>query len=167
MDNVEEKVDEKTKNKYYTIQSNGKEIGTITIEKAGDKTKVIFEISKEEKEKRIENILKAIKNGLYSQSSNEANTILPLFLIAAQVKVPVPVFHPYLELAPSKDNTYKVKGLTDAISNSWIEERKICIVESEKIKAPEDIDIERISWDEFLKELGLSNETQQSQASNS
>ncbi len=146
-----ENVEEKTKDKEYTIANSH----TIKIEQVANsnKKKVIFEISEEEKKKRIENILTAIKNGLYSQSSNEANTIQPLFLVAAEVKVPTPVFHPYLELAPTGNKmTYEVIGLKDALFNGWIE-GKVFIMETEKIKIPNKDEIrEKLeeSWD-FLK----------------
>lgn len=142
-------------NKEYKIENSH----TLKIENLKDKKRVIFEISSEEKKKRIENILSAIKNGLYSQSSNEANTIMPLFLVAAKVKVPTPVFHPYLELASAGQKTnYHIVGLKDALSNGWIE-GKVYVMETEKIKIPNKDEInEKLeeSWENFLK--GILNE---------
>ncbi|MCM8809759.1 MAG: type I-B CRISPR-associated protein Cas7/Cst2/DevR [Candidatus Omnitrophica bacterium] len=166
IENVEEKiienVEEKIRDKEYTINDGEKkELCTITIEKSGTKTKVIFKISEETKKKRIENILNAIRNGLYSQSSNEANTIVPLFLVASKVKVPVPVFHPYLEIQSTDDKfCYQVIGLKDVLSNGWIED-KITIVETEKIKLKEnEIDNEkRISWENFINSLFSDQES--------
>ncbi|MEO0229208.1 MAG: type I-B CRISPR-associated protein Cas7/Cst2/DevR [candidate division WOR-3 bacterium] len=119
--------------------------------------KIVFTIDDTEKAKRIREILEAIKNGLYSQSSNEANTIIPLFLVAAYVRVPVPVFHPYIDLRPQGDNTYEVIGLDDAINNGWIEGTPY-IMESKRIKLPKDIRENlsnklTFSWDDFLLPL--------------
>ncbi|MCS7274321.1 MAG: type I-B CRISPR-associated protein Cas7/Cst2/DevR, partial [Candidatus Bipolaricaulota bacterium] len=57
-----------------------------------------FTVSEDKRKERIKTLLEAIKNGLYAQSSGEANTIVPLFLIAGAVKVPSPVFHSYIDV---------------------------------------------------------------------
>ncbi|MEO0127676.1 MAG: type I-B CRISPR-associated protein Cas7/Cst2/DevR [candidate division WOR-3 bacterium] len=123
-------------NKYIINEKrNNKDLEhQIKVEKIGNKVKVIFEIDSEARKERIKNILECIKDGLKSQSSNEENTIIPLFLVAACVKVPVPVFHPYLDVVPvlNKDS-YEVVGLKDAINNSWIKD-KIFVAETKKIK---------------------------------
>ncbi|MCX7612404.1 MAG: type I-B CRISPR-associated protein Cas7/Cst2/DevR, partial [Ignavibacterium sp.] len=46
---------------------------------------VCFELNEDLKKQRIRSILDTIKNGLYVQSSGEANTIVPLFMIASGV----------------------------------------------------------------------------------
>ncbi len=87
IENVEEKPKDKEYSEYsIKVEKSKEDIGTITIEKVESKTKVIFKVSEKEKKKRIKDILEAIKNGFYSQSSNEANTIIPLFLIASEVR---------------------------------------------------------------------------------
>lgn len=154
---IVDNVVEKTKGKEYVITKEPNKDSTITVEEVGSKKKVTFKVSDKKKEKRIKDILTAIKNGLYSQSSNEANTIQPLFLVASEVKVPVPIFHPYLELVPAENkNTYEVVGLKDALSNGWIE-GKVAIVESEKIKArKEEVEEDKkASWEEFINSLPL------------
>jgi len=105
------------------------------VEKVGNKVRIIFKIDQQEKQERICDILNAIKNGLKAQSSNEENTIIPLFLVAAYVKVPIPVFHPYIELLPSSNKVYYVIGLGDGIKNSWVVD-KFFIMETERIKLP-------------------------------
>lgn len=157
-----EKINEK-EYKYITeIEENGKEMKIdhkIIIENLQGKCKVNIEINSKEKSKRICDILNAIKNGLYAQSSNEANTIIPLFLVAAEVKVPVPVFHPYLELlSVSNKDPYEVTGLKDAVNNGWIEGAKIYIMETEKIKLAGKEKLEEKmeeNWDSFLKQLSF------------
>jgi len=147
------------KSKVYRLVKEGKEIGKISISKYGNIYKVIFEINEKEKKERIIQILEAIKDGLYAQSSNEQNTIIPLFLIAGKVKVPSPVFHPYIEIVPLDNISYKVIGINDALNNSWLEE--VFIMDSQKIKADKDKLAKEVKhdWNEFLGSLGLTSST--------
>ena len=103
-------------------------------------------------------ILNAIKNGLYAQSSNESNTIIPLFLVAGYVKVPSPVFHPYLELNRIDEKTYEVIGVSDALNNGWID-GKIFLMDSKRVNIDGDIKDDRVTgnWDDFLKELNSNS----------
>jgi len=132
--------------------------GNIKVEKMqNNKYKVIFEISEEEKKNRIKDLLTAIKNGLYAQSSGEANTIVPLFMIAAPVKVPCPIFHPYINLEEiEKGKLYKVKGISNCLNNSWLNENGKVFIWADGVKInyeEEEIDKNRITkdWDDFLK----------------
>ncbi|MCX7611579.1 MAG: hypothetical protein N2043_08350, partial [Ignavibacterium sp.] len=115
---------------------------------------VCFELNEDLKKQRIRSILDTIKNGLYVQSSGEANTIVPLFMIASGVKVPSPIFHSYLDLIKEQDGI-KVIGLKDCVNNSWVIGNKIFLGDSERI--PTDFTHECITrdWDEFLKVVGL------------
>jgi len=146
----------------YKIKIDDKSEATIKVEKAGNRYKVIFEIPDTEKKKRIENLLTAIKDGLYAQSSGEANTIVPLFMIAAPVKVPCPIFHPFIQLEEiEKGKIFKVLGISDCLKNSWLD-GKVFIMESERIKC--EIKEDQKSnvtndWDEFLKECWINNES--------
>jgi len=142
-----ENVKELDKNKYETGN------GIIEVEKLeGNKYKIIFKLKEDEKRKRIEEILTAIKDGLYAQSSNEQNTIIPLFLIAGKVRVPSPVFHPYIEVVPLDNISYKVIGINDALNNSWIE--KVFVMDSEKVRVDKDklMNKEKLveDWNKFL-----------------
>ncbi len=153
--------------------SNGK----VSTEEIGKNTyKIIFELEEQEKKRRIKDILEAIKNGLYSQSSGECNTIIPLFIVASAVKIPSPIFHPYITLEedPKQKNCYIVKGILDCINNNyWIGEN-ICIIQTERVKldSQKELDcqeekeinkkIEIIDWEKFLEKLGLKENTQNS-----
>ncbi len=106
------------KGKKYIYNGN-----TIEIETCGEKKKVTFIVNEEEKKKRIKDILTAIKDGLYAQSSGEANTIIPLFLIAGIVKVPSPIFHPYIDLV-KENGKVRIIGIKDCLKNSWLYEEK-------------------------------------------
>ncbi len=149
----------------YEIQAsadNGQKTtkGTITVKKLdGGKYLVVFELNDKEKRERIRQILEAIKDGLYSQSSGELNSIVPVFLVAAAVKVPVPVFHPHIDVDFSQ-KPYRVKGVKEGMGNSWIEEKDnvpiVYIQESAhfKLDESEGLEAERdylSDWGTFLR----------------
>ena len=124
------------------------------------KYEVRFELSPEVKRKRLAAVVEAIKGGLYAQSSGEANTIIPLFLIAAPVKVPSPVFHPYIDVR-KEDGQWKVIGVQDALKNLWID-GKVYIFDCERLRVrEEDIKDSKVTrdWNELLKEIGIQDES--------
>jgi len=139
-----------------------KQNSLLSIIEDNEKIIVEFTLEKREKGNRICNILTAIRNGLDAHSSNELNTIVPLFLIAAPVKIPSPIFHPYLELTPVDDKTYKVIGIEDGLKNGWID-GAVFLMDSERVKGKV-IDIENISvrieenWSNFLNTLELDTQ---------
>lgn len=171
--NYIEKLNQIDKDEFIeTIYQRDKDKFIHLIEnKENDKNvKIIFKLGEQEKKRRIKNILEAIKNGLYSQSSGECNTIIPLFIVASAVKIPSPIFHPYITLEedPKQKNCYIVKGILDCINNnSWLGEN-ICIIQTERVKLDcqeeKEINkkIEIIDWEEFLENLGLKENTQNS-----
>ncbi|MEJ5284997.1 MAG: type I-B CRISPR-associated protein Cas7/Cst2/DevR [Brevinematales bacterium] len=149
-------------NKELKIQVNG-----VSEDISGSsKKKLKITISDEEKKKRICQILTAIHDGLVAHSSGEDNTIVPLFMIAAPVKVPSPVFHPYIDIV-IEDGKPKVIGIKDCIQNSWVEDqplpngkskvKKVYIKDCERLKVIKDDIKEQIfnNWEEFLKACGL------------
>ena len=72
-----QKIDE---NQYEVFDENGCVKGKIFVEKMrnSDKLLVTFIVDSELKKQRLQNILEVIKNGLFAQSSNELNTLVPL-----------------------------------------------------------------------------------------
>ena len=135
--------------------------GEISVESidGSNKKKVIFEITEEEKRKRICQILEAIKNGFYAKSSGESNTIVPLFIIAAPVKVPAPVLHPYLDIMyDSRGRSKHVIGVEDCLGNRWID-GKVFIKDSQVLRVPDKDSLSNVTqdWEEFLRECGLGN----------
>jgi len=152
----------------YTEDNQQKELrfvknqrGVSGFQIAGGKWKVEFRLDLMEKKQRVKAILEAIKNGLYAQSSGETNTIIPIFLIAGAVKVPSPVFHPYIDVRKEHDQ-WKVIGVGDALKNSWIEKDGnnkpvVYIQDCERLKV-DSKERENISnnWDDFLREIGVS-----------
>jgi CRISPR-associated protein Cst2 len=136
--------------------------GKIWMEERQKKFIVHFELKSELKHQRVKQILDCIKDGLYAQSSGEANTIIPLFLVAAPVKVPSPVFHPYIDVR-KEDGQWKVIGVKDALKNSWID-GKVYIFDCERLKVSEtDEELKELShskvtrdWNELLKDIGIT-----------
>jgi CRISPR-associated protein Cst2 len=130
--------------------------GELVITEDDKKIKFDFILSPNEKKERIEQILKAIKNGLYAQSSGEANSIIPLFIIAGAVKLPSPIFHPYIYLA-REDGSYIVCGIQDCLNNEWIEKdnegKIIYIWSSEKLKYQKFQEKVIEDWNEFLNKV--------------
>jgi len=163
--------DESAKEEIYSVEENGKngkELGKIYIKKVNSEEpgkgpyKVRFELAKDQKKKRISEVLTAITNGLYAQSSGEANTIIPLFLIAGAVKIPSPVFHPYIDIRRD-GSQWRVIGIGDALNNYWIEKSDgrpiVYIRDSERLKVePAFKEESEKSWETFLKKLGLSSD---------
>lgn len=131
--------------------------GTIEIENISSNGpyKVTFKASETEKRIRIKNILESIKNGLYAQSSGEANTIVPLFMISSGVKVPSPVFHSFIDIK-KEDSNISVIGIKDCLENGWIE-GKVYLKGSDRIPV-EEAGKTINNWDEFLKDLELIDE---------
>ena len=139
-------------NKRTYVVQNGE---VIVEELPSGKYCVTFRLSEEEKKKRLHQLLEAIKNGFAVQSSNELNSLVPLFLVAAIVKVPSPVFHPYLRIATRNDGTVRVLGLADGLKNPWVtqsvgdDQNSVYVFESG-----------RVSWDAVEKEGACGKFTQ-------
>jgi CRISPR-associated protein Cst2 len=132
----------------------------------GSKRCVVFEVFEKEKKGRVRDILEAIKDGLCAQSSGEANSIIPLFLIAGAVKVPSPIFHPFIDIR-KRDGTMEVIGVRDALRNAWLEENKdqpiVYIQDCERL--PIDPSLRdwvtrdgKDGWNEFLKKIGVAED---------
>lgn len=97
--------------------------GRLKKQTVGNNCKVTLILNEKTKKKRIIEILSALRNGLYVQSSNELNTIVPLFIVGGFVRVPTPIFHPYLNVDIDfigNTKKYLIRGLEDVITNSWL-----------------------------------------------
>lgn len=130
--------------------------GTISVRQInGGPFDITFKIKDDIKIKRINDIIVALKDGLYAQSSGEANTIVPLFIIASGLKIPSPVFHSFIDVK-KEDGEIKVIGIKDCLKNSWID-GQVYVQVCERIKV--DVKDEKITndWNSFLTNLGLGN----------
>ncbi len=142
------------------------ENGIIKIEERKEKFVVRYVLKPELKNTRIRELLSAIKHGLYAQSSGEANSIVPLFLVAGAVKVPSPVFHPFLDVK-KENGHWKVVGVSDALKNSWLEKKNpndkdpiVYIEDCERLEVESSIKAGKDDWDGFLQALGVKAEIQ-------
>jgi CRISPR-associated protein Cst2 len=147
--------DDKEANLYFVEKGeNSKEVelGRIITESINTNThKIRFVLADPVKQERIIQILKAIISGLHSQSSGEANTIVPLFIIAAGVKIPSPVFHSYIDIK-KEDGELKVIGIKDCLKNGWID-GKLYVQGCERIPVNIQDDNLISDWDSFLQNL--------------
>lgn len=148
--------------KTYLLRSNKEnKLNRLIVEPlSSGNFRITFELSEELKKERVKNILGAIKDGFIAQSSNELNTLVPLFLVAATTKVPVPIFHSYLCLAERGQGMYQAFGVSKGASNSWVE-GKVFVYETDRVSWDEG---ERrkfsdgkvtMEWNEFLEEAGV------------
>lgn len=152
---IKYKEDNQQKDFKFKIES---ENGVVKHSKIDDTEKIKIDVLVYEKikNKRIKSILESIKDGLYAQSSGEANTIVPLFIIAAGVKIPSPIFHSYIDVKKDNDQL-KIIGIKDCLNNSWID-GQVYLQDCERI--PVDIQDEKIirDWTSFLNSLGIKEE---------
>jgi len=150
---------QKNNTNEYKVENGTIKIIETESDKKSDKKpiKITFELDENEKKKRICDILNAIKNGLYAQSSGEANTLVPLFIIAGIVKVPCPVFHSFIDVILNDNNKLEVIGIYDGLENDWVEKvfykgsQRFYINENQFNKKEKIVD----DWNEFLKQAGL------------
>jgi len=126
--------------------------GNIEIERINNCYKVKFKLEESLKKKRIRDVLEAIRNGLLAHSSGEDNTIVPLFIIASQVKVPCPIFHPYIDIS---ENGEQIIGISDCLKNGWLD-GKVYIQDCEKLNVKFDDGRICRDWNEWLNSTGLT-----------
>ncbi|MHB8338549.1 MAG: type I-B CRISPR-associated protein Cas7/Cst2/DevR [Ignavibacteriaceae bacterium] len=140
--------------KQYPKNYNS-ECGDLKLEEISSKGpfKVVFKLKDEIKKKRILEIIETIKDGLYAQSSGEANTIVPMFIIASGVRIPSPVFHSFIDR--NKEDG-KIIGINDCLKNSWVNSL-VYIQDCERM--PIENKSEKITrdWNKFLQSVGLTN----------
>ncbi len=119
--------------------------------------RINFILSDHKKKEIMQQLLFVIKNGLMAQSSNELNTIKPLFILAGDVKVPMPVFHADIDVK-REDGELKVIGVKDAIDNCWLhgniyfqcnERLSISPLKDERVMS---------DWEAFLSSVNLGND---------
>ncbi|HCE79405.1 MAG TPA: hypothetical protein DEQ05_01305, partial [Thermodesulfobacterium commune] len=89
---------EKDQDGKYKVIKNNLKIGQIEIKNEGQNKKAIFQLEDREKQKRLYQILEVLRNGLVYHSSGENYGIVPQFIIAAGLRLPIPIFHSYVEL---------------------------------------------------------------------
>lgn len=119
-----------------------------------------------QKVQRVSDILNVIHNGLISHTSSESNTIVPLFVIASDVKVPSPVFHSFIDVKKADDGNFEVIGIEDAVKNGWLE-GNIYIKDCARLKAQIPLELnKKDDWNEFLRSINLSNNVNDESSTN-
>ncbi len=118
--------------------------------------KINFILSEQKKKEIMQQLLFVIKNGLMAQSSNELNTIKPLFILAADVKVPMPVFHADIDVR-KEDGELKVIGVKDAIDNGWLQGNIYLQCNERLSMAPVNDNRIKSNWSEFLLAVKLGD----------
>jgi CRISPR-associated protein Cst2 len=146
---------EKEQGEKYKIIKDNLKIGQIEIKNEGQNKKAIFQLEDREKQKRLYQILEVLRNGLIYHSSGENYGIVPQFIIAAGLKLPIPIFHSFVELNSFDrsilENAYILKHeKSDANQNKKL----IFAYKSEKFR---NLDVSDAcgDWYEFLMSLGL------------
>lgn len=140
---------EKEMDGKYVIKNDIGLIGIIEVVSVSsrEKKKAIFKLDENIKKKRLEQILTVLRNGLIYHSSGENYGIVPKFLIAAGLKLPVPLFHSFIGLGKFEnsilENEYILKN----------NKKLVYVYNPENLitNIPKNYD----NWDEFLNSLKI------------
>ncbi|MCM8827239.1 MAG: type I-B CRISPR-associated protein Cas7/Cst2/DevR [Candidatus Omnitrophica bacterium] len=147
--------------KYVKKWNDREEIGLIEIISEDSTKKAKFRLSEKEKQKRLCQVLTVLINGLYYYASGECDGIVPKFFIAGALKLPIPIFHSYVN-KEGLDNSILENGHILEDEKEIVDEqmkRKLVFI----YKAPSfklfDVNVSNynlfIDWQEFLKRLGI------------
>ena len=143
--------DETEKDKEYSVKKETCPIGKIIIKEENNKKKAIFELEKKEKQKRLFQILDVLKNGLIYHSSGENYGIVPQFMIAAGLKLPIPLFHSFVELG-SFESSIMNNGYIFSDNNN---QKLIYVYNPKNLVGNIDTTNLFTDWDVFLKSIGV------------
>jgi len=108
----------KTDNWYRISKDNDTLSGVVGLLEEKSISHIVFIVSREERAKRIKELLEAILNGIAMHSSTEDYGLVPVFFVLATLKVPVPVFNSYVDFANGAISTVT---LNKAMKNSYID----------------------------------------------
>lgn len=103
---------------YRIPDKNGQIPGFVGVTTKGAVKQLLFIVSKEERKKRLEEVLSVIKNGFMIHSSTEDYGMVPVFFIMGSLKVPVPVFNSAVQF---KDGKIKSESLNKVLNNEYVE----------------------------------------------
>jgi len=105
--------------KWYRIsKDNNTLLGLVGLLEEKDNKHIVFIVSRQERTKRIKELLEAILNGIAMHSSTEDYGLVPVFSVLATLKVPVPVFNSYVDFANGAISTIT---LNKAMKNNYID----------------------------------------------
>jgi CRISPR-associated protein Cst2 len=103
---------------YQVPDDHGQISGKVGIATKGDVERMLFIVSKEERNKRIEQVLSVIKNGFMIHSSTEEYGMVPMFIVIGLLKVPVPVFNSAIQI---KEGKIQSNPLNQVLNNEYVE----------------------------------------------
>lgn len=119
---------------------------------------VKFELDERIKNRRLCQILNVIKNGLVYHVGGENWGMVPKFIIAAGLRLPVPIFHSYVDLN-GFDSSILENGYI--LTTGQKEGKLVYIYKAQSFKYF-DVDVNRYNlitdWKEFLNHLGIECE---------
>lgn len=115
--------------KWYRIDDpdgkGGTVLGVVGIREDRSGGRIVFSTTREERLKRLKQLLTVMKDGLVLHSSTEDYGVVPVFFLLGILKVPVPVFNSAVVLEQGKiaaeplnaalNNTYVLKAWYDGI----------------------------------------------------
>jgi len=112
-------IDETMKNAEWRRINNkdGSAKGAVGCIAGRDSGRIVFVVSREERKKRIRELLDVIKSGIVMHSSTENYGLNPVFSVIATLKVPVPVFNSYVSLVNGAVNA---AWINKAAKNSYV-----------------------------------------------
>jgi CRISPR-associated protein Cst2 len=149
---------------YNSVENDCKYIvqnGTIEIFPSEKKEKVLFRLDEEIIKRRLTQILDVLKNGLIYHSSGENYGIVPQFMIAAGLKLPIPLFHSFVELGNFENsiikNEYILKSEISKSENNGNNEtpkNKIYVYNPKNLVNIDSANL-YTDWDDFLIHLGV------------
>ncbi len=123
-------------------------LGSIQIN--NDSKKALLIVDKDIKRMRLCQIIEVLKNGLIYHTSGENYGIVPQFIIAAGLKLPIPLFNSFVELGRFENSI---------LDNAYIlceDNKRLVYIYNPKNLAGE-IETSKLytDWNEFLKQLGV------------
>lgn len=153
-------VDEIEQNKRYGVKDkNSNPYGEIEIREEGTNKKAIFRLEDSKKKKMLSQILEVLKNGLIYHASGENDGIVPQFIIAAGLKLPIPLFHSFVELDSFEESVLN-NGYILNNNNSNNSKKLVYVYNPKNLVGSIDTTNLYTEWNDFLNSLGVKkNET--------
>jgi len=110
-------------------------------------------LNSKERESRIKDVLEALHGGLIYHSSTENYGIVPLFLAAAIVNLPIPILHNYVVVNTIERNRFEIDKDTfkKSLNNPYVEKVYVESVFSENEVDCGDKQVRE--WDNFVNEV--------------
>jgi CRISPR-associated protein Cst2 len=132
-------------------QNNSYDVsGFGSIESNNTYRKATFIVAENIKKTRICQLLEVLKNGLVYHTSGENYGIVPLFIIAAGLKLPIPLFNSFVELG-----SFESSILDNAYILCEKDKRLVYVYNPKNLAGHIDTSELYTDWDEFLRQLGV------------